>query len=107
MKASSLIFLGAIVLVVAVFIVFYQIKAQNETTVSDFRTHNLAVFQDNCARCHGASGQGFASYPPLQDNGLTPEQIKHIIRFGQGNMPPFPNIPEPGLTQLAEFVSQL
>jgi len=107
MKAKSFIFLSAIVLVVAVFIVFYQIKAQNETTVSEFQTHNLAVFQDNCARCHGVSGEGFASYPSLQGNGLTPEQVKQIIRFGQGNMPPFPNIPEPKLTQLAEFVSQL
>ncbi len=107
MKAKSFIFLAALVLIVAVFIVFYQIKAQNETTVSQLETHSLAVFQQNCSRCHGAAGEGFSTYPALQDNRLSSDEVKHIVRFGQGDMPPFPNIPEPKLTQLAEFVSQL
>ena len=107
MKAKSLYFLAAIILVVAVFIVFYQIKAQNETSVSDLQAHNNTVFQNNCARCHGVSGEGFASNPSLQERDLSPDEIKHIIRFGQGDMPPFPNIKEPQLTNLAEYVSNL
>ena len=107
MKAKSLLILLAIVLVVGMFIVFYQIKAQNETTVSSLEEHHMALFQENCARCHGTAGEGFSSYPALQDNSLSVEEVKHVIRYGQGDMPPFPNIQEPKLTQLAEFVSQL
>ena len=94
-------------MIVAVLLVFYQIKALNETTVVQLQEHNQTFFQENCARCHGTSGEGFASYPPLHGNNLSAEEIKQIIRFGRGDMPPFPNIQEPKLTQLAEYVSQI
>ncbi len=106
MKARSFVLLAAVFLIVAVLIIFYQIKTENKTTISQFKVYNLAVYQDNCARCHGTTGEGFDSNPSLQGNNLSPEEVRHIIRFGRADMPSFPNIQEPNLTQLAELVSQ-
>jgi len=106
MKSRLFVLMAAMVLIIAILIVFYQIKAENKTSTSQFKEYNLAVYQDNCARCHGTTGEGFASNPSLQGNRLSSDEVKHIIRFGMGDMPSFSNIQEPNLTQLAEFVSQ-
>lgn len=45
-----------------------------------------AIFNENCAPCHGAGGQGGKGYPVLADDdwiwGGTPEAIEQTIRFG-------------------------
>ena len=65
-----------------------------------------ALYLQNCATCHGRAGQGQSGFPSLQRTQLDVNQIKLLITTGRGQMPSFPNIAEPHLTQLAQLVKQ-
>lgn len=64
------------------------------------------IYQDNCLTCHGNNGEAQPGFPSLQKTTLSLEEIKKIIITGRGDMPPFPNITEPQLSQLAELVKR-
>jgi mono/diheme cytochrome c family protein len=107
MKSKSLLVLVfLIILLAAVTIVFYIFSQDNftEIQVSD---QVLDTYKENCARCHGQAGEGFEDFPELTDNGLSIKELKAIVSEGQNAMPPFSNIREPLLTDLATYVSSL
>ncbi len=64
------------------------------------------VYQENCVTCHGAAGQGQSGFPSLKQTKLGVDEIKQLITIGRGDMPAFPHINEPQLSQLAEMVKQ-
>jgi mono/diheme cytochrome c family protein len=65
------------------------------------------VYQEACARCHGASGEGSAIlYPGLARNRDNPEEVTAIVREGATFMPAFPNIPDSVLSGLADYVAR-
>lgn len=107
---KKLLFIILSVICVAVlFLIIYQVKtisgSQQTEISSNVSAEILSVYQDNCSRCHGKSGQGYAAKPVLQNNHYAAEEIKKIITFGLDEMPSFPAIKDPVLTELAEYVS--
>lgn len=65
-------------------------EIQNDPKLRDFAVAGgKAAFAQNCAPCHGGSGQGAKGYPNLLDDvwlwGGSLEQIHQTIRFGVRN----------------------
>jgi len=70
------------------------------------------LFQQNCAACHGANARG-AQGPNLVRSVLVlhdekGEEIGQVIKNGrpQGGMPPFPNLNDAQIYDIAEFIHQ-
>lgn len=58
----------------------------NETKMTVIKRVGSALFEDNCAGCHGIEGDGARFFPNLNDNAWLwsndPESIYQTIRFG-------------------------
>lgn len=78
------------------------------------------LFEDNCAACHGATGQGGPGFPVLSDDTWLwsgePEEIATTIRHGInasdpdtrfGEMPAFDWMEQPDRSALVQFVASL
>ena len=67
-----------------------------------------ALYLQNCAVCHrdDLSGQPAAGYPSLQQIGgrKTEKEILDLIKSGKGMMPGFPQLDQPQLNQLTDFL---
>ena len=112
-KRPALYFIILIILGLIV-IVTYKIytdpfKNAQETGVwNSAHNDNLiySLYMENCTTCHGREGQGQSGFPSLVDLKLDIDSIKKIILNGQGDMPAFPTIEDPQLSQLAEMIKQ-
>lgn len=75
-------------------------------------THGSALFNANCAACHGANGagsnggDGAQAYPVLTDVGkrLSRAQISATIETGRGRMPSFQNVPKADRDAIVDFL---
>ncbi len=65
------------------------------------------LFQANCVKCHGSSGEGVAAYPDIRNSKLSQEDTKKIIVKGFREMPPFPDFNETETERLIEYVREL
>jgi len=65
------------------------------------------LFVDKCSECHGENGGGKAAGTDLIRQKSTIEKIKRSIEHGKGEMTKFPEIQEPELTQLINYVAGL
>lgn len=102
----------AIMLFAAIFIFYVcHIKtisgSQRKDIIKITPGSSIAVYNDNCARCHGRSGEGFGDKPPIANTRLTVDEIKRIIQSGLEKMPVFQNIKDPTLSEIAEYVRKL
>ena len=104
-----LLFLLAVIVVVGLFFVIYQVKTfsgtQQAATSNKISAKTISTYQENCLRCHGKKGQGYDIKPELQNISYSIEEIKNIVRAGLDEMPAFPTIKDPVLTELAEYIS--
>ncbi|KAB7770205.1 cytochrome C [Xanthomonas maliensis] len=67
------------------------------------------LYATNCTACHGADRAGVAgAFPALTDVGqrLNAAQIKGKIRNGGGLMPPFPQLSQQDVDNIASFLAQ-
>ena len=67
------------------------------------------LYAANCAACHGASRAGIpGTFPALTDVGkrLDAKQIKEKIRKGGGLMPPFGQLSEKDVEDLAAYLAR-
>ncbi|UYB53631.1 cytochrome c [Xanthomonas sp. AM6] len=67
------------------------------------------LYATNCTACHGANRAGVpGAFPALIDVGkrLESAQIKEKIRKGGGLMPPFPQLSQQDVDDLASFLAQ-
>ena len=67
------------------------------------------LYATNCAACHGADRAGVpGAFPALIDVGkrLDSGQIKERIRKGGGLMPPFPQLSQQEVDDIASFLAQ-
>ena len=65
------------------------------------------VYQSQCALCHDSNRAGSPpTYPSLIDvlSRLTVQKVMDNVKNGNGRMPSFPNIDEPRLSALIEFL---
>jgi cytochrome c553 len=118
-KKPALLFSILILIAITVIVIYrYQtdpfnnMKSDTHTTQSQNNPPSrvsesiVQLYMQNCATCHGVSGQGMSGYPSLQQTRLSVDAIKERIQTGAGAMPAFPQIQEPQLTKLAEMVKQ-
>ena len=110
MKRALIVF--ATLLVAAFFIFFiYHIKTISGSQTKDISkitsATSIAEYVDNCARCHGRSGEGFGDKPPIANTRLNVDEIKRVIQNGLAKMPAFQNIKDPTLSEIAEYVRNL
>lgn len=69
--------------------------------------HGRALYETNCAPCHGISGQGgylgpHARPPPIA--GIEVRRLVHHVRDGGKAMPAIAALPDPALQDLATYV---
>ena len=111
MIKRPVLLLTILIVVALVVIVTYKIqtdpfnntsKAGQENALADELGPIYTVYLHNCVTCHGQSG-----FPSLQKTKLGVDEIKQLITTGRGDMPAFPHITEPQLSQLAEMVKKL
>ncbi len=66
-----------------------------------------ALYEINCARCHGGERQGLGEIPALTDVGtrLSTDMITHIVKAGQGAMPPNPQLSQEEVKSIVDFLA--
>lgn len=72
-------------------------------------TAGAQLYANHCTACHGANRAGVPpTFPALTDVGkrLQPAQIKENIRNGGGLMPPFSQLSQQDVDDLASFLAQ-
>ena len=108
MKNTIFLISGIILIVIVIFFVIYQLNTDPNALKSNMNYEKAAqIYKDNCARCHGFQGEGFASNPQISDSDLSIEEIKSLIQNGSASMPAFSNIREQKLSELAKYVATL
>ena len=60
------------------------------------------VYINQCADCHGSNEQG--GIYPINNNTLTPEQMRSIIQKGRGAMPSFDKLQEQQIDSLVLYI---
>ena len=74
---------------------------------SEIGTPGERVYKSQCAMCHGSNRAGSPpAYPSLVDvlSRLSVQQVTDDVRKGNGRMPSFPNIDEPRMKELIDFL---
>ncbi|MBB6366485.1 MULTISPECIES: cytochrome c [unclassified Xanthomonas] len=74
----------------------------------DDPTAGAQLYATHCTACHGANRAGVPpTFPALTDVGkrLQPAQIKEKIRNGGGLMPPFSQLSQQDVDNLASFLA--
>lgn len=73
-----------------------------------------AVYQDNCAACHGSDAKGNpdmkAAMPRLDIHAAavgSPDTLKQVVRNGKGAMPAFTTLTEEEMRQVLAFLKSL
>ena len=65
-----------------------------------------SLFVKKCSKCHGEDGGGKSGIDLIRQK-FTVEKIRRSIEHGKGEMTKFPEIKEPELTQLINYVAGL
>ena len=65
------------------------------------------LFIEKCSKCHGKHGAGKSASVDLIRQKFNVEKIRRAIEHGKGEMTKFPEIKEPELTQLVNYVAGL
>ncbi len=65
-----------------------------------------ALYQQNCAACHGPQGEGIAIFPALADVGsrLAAEDVAEILEHGRNQMPSFDHLADEERAALVEYL---
>ena len=116
MIKRPVLFLTILIIIGLIIIVIYKVQSdpfKNDSVIEgrgNMHEHDSdsisELYKENCVTCHGKVGQGQSGFPSLQKIELAMDEIKKLISTGQGNMPAFPHIKEPQLSQLAKMVKQ-
>ena len=83
-------------------------EAEEVAATSSPEEHGRAVFAANCRLCHGADLKGQPpAIPSLADIGSrrTPQEIRTIVRQGDGLMPAFSELSDAALNSLLAYLS--
>ena len=66
-----------------------------------------SLYIEKCSKCHGEDGTGKSANVDFTRQKFSPEKIKNSILHGKGEMANIPDIEEPELTQLVNYVAGL
>jgi len=116
MNNKPLVFFASLMTLALVIVVYYQIEtnpfknmqvAQSQQGADPHEASTgMAIYTQNCARCHGGFGEGIGKNPPLQGTRLDHGQIHEIVRTGRGTMPSFSDLSDQQIHQLVLFVEK-
>ena len=107
---KKILFFAAILVFSGLIIMSYLSSAGTDfyTIFSDdLSSAGAALYQDNCAKCHGAQGEGVASSPAIISTKRTKQEIKQLIVHGAGEMPAFSKFTETDLDLLINYMLEL
>ena len=65
------------------------------------------LFVEKCSKCHGKNGAGKSANVDFTRQKFTVERIRKSIEHGKGEMTKFPEIKDPELTQLVNYIAGL
>ena len=82
--------------------------AEAATTAAASTADGKALYEDNCATCHGKTGGGGFG-PSLKgiQNSFSEEQETSIIKSGQGSMPGFGNLSSEEIAAIVAYTRTL
>jgi mono/diheme cytochrome c family protein len=66
-----------------------------------------SLYIEKCSDCHGEDGTGKKANVDFTRQKFSPEKIKYSIVHGKGEMANIPDIEEPELTQMINYVAGL
>jgi cytochrome c553 len=107
---KKILFFTAILIFSGLIIISYLLSSGTDfyTIFSDnLSSAGASLYRDNCAKCHGAEGEGVASYPVIRNSKRTNQEIKQLIVHGSGEMPAFAKFTETELDQLVDYILEL
>mgnify|MGYP000891205160 CR=1 FL=1 len=88
-------------------ITMQEINQPSNSNSAESNHPGKALFlKNNCSNCHGANRQGVGGIPKLIGLAAkyTEQELVALIRQGKGAMPPFPQIPQEEIHQIASFL---
>jgi mono/diheme cytochrome c family protein len=88
----DLVLAGSVVLA-ALLVIGSASAASAQEVINLPRADGAALYDSNCAVCHGAEGQGYRGIiSPLAENSVleNPTFLVTYVHLGFGRMPPFP-----------------
>ena len=88
---------------------FDQLVQTQQSAVADPHQQDnaIALFTQNCSKCHGSFGEGKGVNPSLKDNKIPHDQIAALIRSGKGEMPSFQQLTDEQVHQLVSLVEKM
>jgi hypothetical protein len=99
------------ILIFAIFIIVnfiaFDLVSRDDITHFQVSDEVFATNSTNRAKCHGHTVQEYNDFSAITDNGLTVHEIKSIILSSRDKMPPFYNINDPLLADLAKYLNTL
>jgi quinoprotein glucose dehydrogenase len=78
------------------------------SSVGNLEEHGRSLFEANCSLCHGSNRQGKPpGIPSLVDitTRRSDDQIKSVLRYGQGAMPSFAKLSNPEMDALLAYLA--
>jgi mono/diheme cytochrome c family protein len=93
---NKIIFLFSLSLLISILIIFTSCAGPTEK-----------LYIEKCSKCHGQDGTGKKAHIDFTRQKFSPEKIKNSILHGKGEMANIPDIEEPELTQLVNYVAGL
>jgi len=110
----ALVFVGFMLIAIIVIVVYliYTDPFRNmpqHTRNNHFQSPNreaLILYSENCATCHGATGEGKDKCPPVRNTRLSEAQIQQLLRNGKGKMPSFSRLDSEQIINISRLVKQ-
>jgi hypothetical protein len=63
------------------------------------------LYLEKCSKCHGENGTGKSARVDFTRQKFSEEKIRYAIEHGKGEMASIPEIQEPELTQIVNYVA--
>ncbi len=110
MQQAALIVVGCVVLVFLLFLGFHQLQSSDPyvrtvLSLTGDRIQGQAIFQMNCAGCHGVQADGRVG-PSLLDVSSRKSRSSLIQQVISGKTPPMPQF-QPSAQEMADLLSYL
>ncbi len=81
-------------------------QSQNQAMQQFANNEAFGLYIQNCAKCHGAMGEGKGPNPPVRGTRLSEAQIQQLIRTGGKKMPAFPQLSDEQLSKLSRLIKK-
>ncbi|HWL00196.1 MAG TPA: PQQ-binding-like beta-propeller repeat protein [Parapedobacter sp.] len=81
------------------------IAPDNPTIEMSSVQQGAAIYNTNCAHCHGIDKVGNPPFPPLTNLKRDGSEVKQLLRNGYGEMPAFPNFSDDEVDNIIAYLN--